>query len=133
MHECVELLSDCNTAKIKRMLLLVPIGLLIGAWYIWIRSGGKWTKPHWKSLLAVFSLVALSLSFTIYAWAIASRKQDQLFGGVLIGRHPWPRIAACCSLISIIAALTGKRGIRALVVSAALLLEFFVLAAVMAD
>jgi len=115
------------------MLFIIVTGLLFVAWYVWIRSNSKWATPHWKSLLAILSLVALSLSFAIYSWAIAIRKQDQFLGGVLMGMQPWPRIAGWCAIISMATALAGKRGTRVLAIFAALILVLSMFVAVLTD
>ena len=47
--------------------------------------------------------------------------------------QPWPRIASYGAVFSILTALAGEKGSRALVIAAALLLEFSMFAAVMAD
>jgi hypothetical protein len=115
------------------LLLLLAIGFMIAAWHDWLRQDGRWASPRWKSFLAAASLVVLTISFAIYFWIIGSHKDGELFGGTLMGMQPWPRIAAWGSIASIPMALIGKKGARFFVVSAALVLQFSIFAAVMAD
>jgi hypothetical protein len=120
------------------LLLLIAIGLMIAAWHDWLRQDGRWASPRWRGFLAATSLILLTISFAIYVWILGFwilgyQKNGALFGGTLIGMHPWSRIAAWGSIASLPLALIGKKGVRFFVVSAALVLQFSIFAAVMAD
>jgi hypothetical protein len=111
---------------------------MVAAWHDWLRQSGRWASPRWRSFLAAASLVILSVSCAIYVWIIGfwmigSHKNGALFGGTLIGARPWSLIAAWGSIASIPLALIGKKGVRFFIITAALVLQFSIFAAVMAD
>jgi len=84
-------------------------------------------------IATIASLAAVTLAFAISIWMIAAHQGEELFYGTLMRMQPWPRIAGYSGIVSISAALVGKKGTRVWVVIAALLIELSNFAAVSTD
>jgi len=115
------------------MLLFLAAVPVFAAWAVSTARKPIWTAPKWKTIATVMSLVAVTLAFVISIWMIAVHQGEELYYGTLMRMQPWPRIAAYSGLVSIPAALIGKKGTRILVVVAAVLIELSNFVAILTD
>jgi hypothetical protein len=123
-------LGECWGHLLFLFLAAVPV---FAAWAVWSARKPIWTTPKWKTFATMTSLVAVTLAFVISIWMITAHQGKELYYGTLMRMQPWPRIAAYSGLVSIPAALIGKKGTRMLVVPAAVLIELSNFAAVLTD
>src|SRR5262245_32452575 len=92
--------------------LIALVGIVVASWVSWLRSGGKWTKPFWRQVIAVCGFVGCTFS----AFLLAALAIHALVTGGFPFYHPTLllafRLGFLTSLLGMLAGGFGKGPLR---------------------